>query len=119
MLTYHVKNCEGGWDPVTKELKKDKFEEIDQVFKNVDLVLKDAGGKGWSQVYRVRSFHTDMSHDTLMYVVNKLKEWNPGPKPVFTCVGVTKLGIEGMNLEMEVSAYDDEADTGSKAKPGA
>lgn len=110
----------GGWDPITGDMKKDIYEEIDQAFENVDLALKDAGGKGWSQVYRVNSYHTDMSHDTLMYVVENLKKWMPDHKPILTCVGVTQLGIEGMRLEIEVAAYDEEgAEEARKAKAKA
>lgn len=45
----------GGWDPKTDDFSKIAFpsdlrEEIAQAFANVDIALKDAGGKGWSQV---------------------------------------------------------------------
>lgn len=49
----------GGWDASQEEfsletlIRKDLLEEIDQAFENVDYNLKHAGGKGWSQVYRV------------------------------------------------------------------
>lgn len=89
-------------------MKKDLHEEIDQAFKNVDYNLRDAGGKGWSQVFRVNSYHTDMSDDALRHMVKNLKEWMPNHKPLLTCVGVTQLGLEGMHIEIEVSAYDEE-----------
>ena len=40
----------GGWDPETGEINTEINAQIDQAFKNVDLNLRDAGGKGWSQV---------------------------------------------------------------------
>lgn len=40
----------GGWDPKTGEINTEINAQIDQAFKNVDLNLRDAGGKGWSQV---------------------------------------------------------------------
>jgi enamine deaminase RidA (YjgF/YER057c/UK114 family) len=40
----------GGWDPKTGAIDTDVSKQIDQAFENVDLTLKDAGGKGWSQV---------------------------------------------------------------------
>lgn len=89
-------------------MKEDIYEEIDQAFENVELALKDAGGKGWSQVYRVNSYHTDMSHECLMHMVGHLKKRMPDHKPIFTCVGVTELGIKGMRVEIEVAAYDEE-----------
>ncbi|ROT35059.1 YjgF-like protein [Sodiomyces alkalinus F11] len=96
---------QGGWNPKTGDMKKDLYEEIDQAFDNVELALKDAGGKGWSQVYRVRSYHTDMSHDALMHTVENIKKRVTTHKPIFTCVGVTQLGVEGMRVEIEVAAY--------------
>lgn len=101
-------------------MKEDIYEEIDEAFKNVDHNLKDAGGKGWSQVFRVNSYHTDMSHDALMYMVKNFRKWMPDHQPVWTCVGVTKLGIEGMRVEIEVSAYDEEgAEEARKARAAA
>ncbi len=98
-------------------MKKELYDEIDQAFENVDRNLKDAGGKGWSQVFRVNSYHTDMSDEALHYTVKNLKKWMPDHQPLFTCVGVTKLGIEGMRIEIEVSAYDEEgAEVSRKAR---
>ncbi|KAL9627871.1 MAG: hypothetical protein Q9204_006273, partial [Flavoplaca sp. TL-2023a] len=108
---------QGGWDSTSGEIKKVLYEEIDQAFENVDRNLKDAGGKGWSQVFRVNSYHTDMSDEALRYTIQNLKEWMPDHQPLFTCVGVTKLGIEGMRIEIEVSAYDEEgAEVARKAR---
>lgn len=95
-------------------MKKDLYEEIDQAFKNVDYNLKDAGGKGWSQVFRVNSYHTDMSDEALRHMVKNLKKWMPDHQPLLTCVGVTKLGLEGMHIEIEVSAYDEEGAEGAR-----
>lgn len=98
----------GGWDPKTGEMKADIQEEMEQALDNVELALKDAGGKGWSQVYKINSYHTDMSHSTLMHMVEGIKKRMPDHKPILTCVGVTQLGIEGMRVEIEVAAYDPE-----------
>lgn len=98
-------------------MRKDLYEEIDQAFKNVDHNLKDAGGKGWSQVFRVNSYHTDMSDEAIVHMVKNLKKWMPNHQPLLTCVGVTKLGREGMRIEIEVSAYDEEgAEQARKAR---
>ncbi|KAL8909656.1 MAG: hypothetical protein Q9171_004961 [Xanthocarpia ochracea] len=112
-----VNSSLGGWDPFSGEMKKELSEEIDQAFENVDRNLKDAGGKGWSQVFRVNSYHTDMSDKALRYTVENLRKWMPDHQPLFTCVGVTKLGIESMRIEIEVSAYDEEgAEEARKAR---
>ncbi|KAL8742272.1 MAG: hypothetical protein Q9184_008282, partial [Pyrenodesmia sp. 2 TL-2023] len=95
----------GGWDCTSGEMKKDLYEEIDQAFENVDRNLKDAGGKGWSQVFRVNSYHTDMSNEALGHMVKNLRKWMPDHQPLLTCVGVAKLALEDMRIEIEVSAY--------------
>lgn len=95
----------GGWDCTSGEMKKDLSEEIDQAFENVDRSLKDAGGKGWSQVYRVHSYNTDMSDEALGHMVRNLRKWMPDHQPLLTCVGVAKLAREEMRIEIEVSAY--------------
>ncbi|KAL8918471.1 MAG: hypothetical protein Q9172_005412 [Xanthocarpia lactea] len=108
---------QGGWDAFSGEMKKELSEEIDQAFENVDRNLKDAGGKGWSQVFRVNSYNTDMSDEAFRHMVRNFKKWMPDHQPLLTCVGVTKLGIEGMHIELEVSAYDEEgAEAARKAR---
>lgn len=94
----------GGWDPKTGELAKTIEEQIEKTFQNVQLNLKDAGGAGWSQVYRIRSYHTDLSPQALGLTIAALRKWCPDHAPVWTCVGVTALGEEGMLVEMEVEA---------------
>lgn len=40
----------GGWDPETMVIHREINAQIDQAFRNVDLTLRTAGGKGWEQV---------------------------------------------------------------------
>ncbi|KAL8991101.1 MAG: hypothetical protein Q9169_007949 [Polycauliona sp. 2 TL-2023] len=96
---------QGGWNHTTGEMKTDLCDEIDQAFENVDHCLKDAGGEGWSQVFRVNSYHTDMSDEALGCLVKNLRKWMPDHQPLLTCVGVAKLAAPGMRIEIEVSAY--------------
>ncbi|KAF7588925.1 hypothetical protein BBP40_005003 [Aspergillus hancockii] len=56
---------QGGWDPNTGEFYKEINAQIDQAFANVDLNLKNAGGKGWSQVFRVNSYHVPINNEAL------------------------------------------------------
>lgn len=81
-------------------------EQMDQAFANVDLNLKHAGGKGWSQVYKVRSYHCPFDGPALAAMGRNVRKWCPDHAPIWTCVGVTKLGEEGMNVEIEVEAND-------------
>lgn len=87
-------------------MESDLAEEIDQAFANVDYNLKYAGGKGWSQVFRINLYSTDMSEKGLELIVEALKKWLPDHKPIMTAVGVPKLWLESMHIEVEVSALD-------------
>jgi len=93
-------------------MKTDLFEEIDQAYANVDLALRDAGGKGWSQVYKVNMYVLEavMTDDAaLQHVIENLKKWVPDHQPLLTAVGVAKLGAGSsgsMRIEIEVVAHD-------------
>jgi enamine deaminase RidA (YjgF/YER057c/UK114 family) len=103
----------GGWDHRQKEpdlanlIKPNLLEEIDQAFENVDYNLKHAGGKGWSQVYRVVTYSTNIApqHDR---IVENFRKWMPDHCPVWTELGVKELGLDVMNFEIDVEAYDEE-----------
>ncbi|KAF0324924.1 endoribonuclease L-PSP [Colletotrichum asianum] len=99
---------QGGWDPTTGKVHSDLLDEIDQAFSNVDLALKDAGGKGWSQVFRIRLYALDeaCNSEGMGRMVENMKKWATDHAPILTGVGVTKLGQPGMRIEVEVSAYD-------------
>lgn len=77
-------------------------EQIEQAFKNVELALRDAGGKGWVQVYRVNSNHIPLDDQTVAIMVEQLKKWMPSHQPIWTCVGVPQLGEKEMKVEIEV-----------------
>lgn len=113
ILTYI--SATGGWkavesDPVSLEdaFPVDIKAEIEQAFRNVDLALKMAGGKGWSQVFRVNSHHTDLTNEVTALMSENFKKWMPDHQPIWTEIGVAKLGAEGMNVEIEVLAHDPE-----------
>ena len=74
--------------------------------------LKLAGGKGWSQVFRVNIYTTEFGDEAVEHMVKNNLKWMPDHKPIMTVVGVTKLGLEGMRVEVEVTAHDEE---GAKA----
>jgi enamine deaminase RidA (YjgF/YER057c/UK114 family) len=97
-------------------IKPDLLDEIDQAFENVDYNLKDAGGKGWSQVYKIVTYSTDIrpQHDR---IVENLRKWMPDHQSVWTEVGVKQLGADAMHFEIEVEAYDEEgAEVARRAK---
>lgn len=66
--------------------------------------LIKAGGKGWSQVYKVRLYCAPFSKELMSHLVRNLRTWGPAHQPILTGVGVQALAMEGMVLEIEVSA---------------
>ncbi|KAJ4290007.1 hypothetical protein N0V88_006808 [Collariella sp. IMI 366227] len=54
---------QGGWDPTTGAIPSDLPAKIEQVFANVDACLRSAGGKGWSQVYGVNLYTTELTEE--------------------------------------------------------
>ncbi|KAK7714460.1 hypothetical protein SLS57_007188 [Botryosphaeria dothidea] len=98
---------QGGWDPETFVFHREINAQIDQAFENVERNLRDAGGKGWSQVFRVNSYHVPLNNEALEAMVRNFKKWMPNHKPLWTCVGVSRLGEDDMRVEIEVVALDE------------
>jgi enamine deaminase RidA (YjgF/YER057c/UK114 family) len=98
---------QGGWDRATGEIVSVEWApQIDQAFENVDVTLKDAGGKGWSQVYSARIFVAPLDMENgAPNLVRNLKTWCPDHKPLLTVIGVDRLAFDGMKIEIEVSAH--------------
>lgn len=96
----------GGWNPQSGTFYLEINAQIDQAFSNVELALKDAGGKGWSQVFRVNSYHVPLNGEAIEAMVRNFAKWMPDHKPIWTCVGVTRLGEDDMRVEIEVVAHD-------------
>lgn len=71
----------------------------------VDIALKDAGGAGWSQVYRVTSYHVPLDSHALQIMAKEFKVWMPGHSPIWTAVGAAQLSEKEMQVEIEVVAY--------------
>lgn len=71
----------------------------------MDFVLRDAGGAGWSQVFRVNSYHLPLNNEALAAMSKGFEQWMPEHKPLWTCVGVQRLGEDDMRVEIEVQAH--------------
>ena len=95
----------GGWNRTTGAIHKEINAQIAQAFENVDHVLRDAGGAGWSQVFRVNSYHLPLNNEALEAMEKGFEEWMPGHKALWTCVGVQRLGKDDMRVEIEVQAH--------------
>ena len=107
----------GGWDPSDPNIKlagPSLREEIEQGFKNVEMVLRNAGAQGWEDVYKMHSYHAKWEGDVAggsveegptKIMADMLQKYGKGVKPVWTEIGVARLGLEAMRIEIEVEAY--------------
>ncbi len=95
---------QGGWNAYGKFEDETVKEHIARAFDNVEKVLKAAGLKGWEDVYLVRTYHTDIDV-TLQITADIKKDRCPNHMPLWTAIGVKKLGIPEMIIEVEVEAY--------------
>jgi len=111
VLSHQIK---GGWNPEDGVVYKDINQQIDQAFANVELALKDAQGKGWSQVFKVISYHLPLNEEALEAMLRNFKRYMPDHKPIWSCVGVTRLALDDMRIEIEVVAHDPEGNSDAK-----
>lgn len=95
----------GGWDRTTEDIPKEMDKEIAQAFENVEHTLKEAGGKGWEQVYKVRAYFAPLDMAEAGPFIEMLRKYCPNHQPLLTAVGVEKLAFENMRVEIEVSAH--------------
>ncbi|KAL5598885.1 hypothetical protein BROUX41_003794 [Berkeleyomyces rouxiae] len=96
---------QGGWHPLTGHIPTDISTQIDQAFANVERCLRDAGGTGWPQVFRVTSYHIPLNKEALDAMVRNFRAYMPDHQPIWTCVGVAQLGEDDMRVEIEVVAH--------------
>lgn len=94
---------QGGFDPEGK-LVPEVEEQIELAFKNVEQALRAVDKSlSWKNVYAVRSYHLDIE-GTFDVVTLLFKKYMPDQRPVWTCIQVPKLGVQGMQIEVEVEA---------------
>lgn len=94
----------GGWD-IKSEIPESLEEQIANSFANIESALKSAGVEGgFSKVFSIRSYHVAMDDNTTVYMVNAMKEKFTGHKPIWTAIGVEKLAIPAMKVEIEAVA---------------
>ncbi|KAF6841071.1 endoribonuclease L-PSP [Colletotrichum musicola] len=94
---------QGGWDEkgnVVPDLEK----QIGVAFDNILKALQAVDSKlTFADIHAVRSYHLDMDagFDLMTAAFKKLF---PNHRPIWTCVQIGKLGLEGMQVEIEVEA---------------
>jgi enamine deaminase RidA (YjgF/YER057c/UK114 family) len=70
---------------------------------NVDRILREAGLRGWEDVYYLRSYHVGLTR-SLPILFDALRERIPEHRPVWTAVGVASLADRDSLIELEVEA---------------
>lgn len=94
---------QGGWD-IHGNIHSDINAQVAAVFGNVESALRSIDSRlSWQNVYAVRSYHINVA-ETFDIVTSNFKRIIPGHRPIWTCVEIGKLGIEGMQVEIEVEA---------------
>ena len=95
----------GGWDRITEEIPHEIGKQIDQAFANVEHTIQKAGGKGWEQVYKVRAYCVPLNNEALDHILRNFRKYCPNHQPLYTVVGVQRLGFDDMRVEIEVKAH--------------
>ncbi|KAF5234306.1 hypothetical protein FAUST_7691 [Fusarium austroamericanum] len=94
---------QGGWD-AQGNIIADPQTQVKQAFQNVLTALRTAHPTAeWSNVVSVRTYHTNVEA-TFDFTTSAFKELDKHLRPVWTCVEIAKLGLEGMVFEIEVEA---------------
>ncbi|KAL9629340.1 MAG: hypothetical protein Q9164_006923 [Protoblastenia rupestris] len=96
---------QGGWDRITEEIPHEIGKQIDQAFANVEHTVQKAGGKGWEQVYNVRAYCVPLNNEALDHILRNFRKYCPNHQPLYTVVGVQRLGFDDMRVEIEVKAH--------------
>lgn len=93
---------QGGW---TDELQfpADWREEYALAFENVERVLT-ASGAAWKDVIAINSYHVGLDDDAMFYMSELFRKHMPDHQPIWTLLGVLRLGDPRMRVEVRVTA---------------
>lgn len=100
-------------------LAADPEEQFEQAFRNVDEVLRAAGGS-WADVVEMSTFHVGLRRHLPTFSTVR-DRWISAPWPSWTAVGVSELGSPDALVEIKVVALVDpvKPDVGPDAAGGA
>jgi enamine deaminase RidA (YjgF/YER057c/UK114 family) len=96
---------QGGWTD-DMEFPGSGADEIVRAFDNVERTLRTAGAS-WADVIGVNSYHTVLDMDVFEVMSGQLRARIPTHAPIWTCIGVTRLGHPSMTVEIRVTAIVD------------
>jgi enamine deaminase RidA (YjgF/YER057c/UK114 family) len=92
---------QGGWNTegiIASSASEQVKLAIEKVEKALQAVNKSIT---WKNVYAIRSYNTNID-DSADLCIEGWRRVMPDHRPAWTCVEITKLGIEGMRIEIEV-----------------
>jgi len=93
---------QGGWNDEW-EFPQSLEDEITQAFHNLTRTLETAGA-GWEHVIHVNSYHVDFAPEVNDIMTRLFRQHMPGHAPIWTLLGVAKLGDPNMRVEIRVTA---------------
>jgi enamine deaminase RidA (YjgF/YER057c/UK114 family) len=94
---------QGGWD-AEGNVAPNARKQVELALENIEKALQSVEKSlSWKNVYAIRSYHTNIDESADM-CIEGWRRVMPDHRPVWTCVEITKLGIEGMQIEVEVEA---------------
>lgn len=94
---------QGGWD-TDGNIASSASTQVELALENVEKALQSADESlSWKNVYAIRSYHTNINESADL-CIEGWRRVMPDHRPIWTCVEITKLGIEGMQVEIEVEA---------------
>jgi enamine deaminase RidA (YjgF/YER057c/UK114 family) len=94
---------QGGWDEAFA-IPEDPIQQIRNSFNNVAGVLAE-GGSSWNDVVEIFSYHVGEIDDTVLAtVVEELRKWCPSHQPLWTVLGVERLALPPMKVEITATA---------------
>ncbi|KAF4334849.1 L-PSP endoribonuclease family [Fusarium beomiforme] len=96
---------QGGWDRETEKVDPNVVVQIEKAFENVECALKAAGSRGWEDVFFLRSHHLPCNNEAIETMVRCLKKYCPNHQPTWTALGVPRLALDDMRVEIEVRAH--------------
>ncbi|CAG9947154.1 unnamed protein product [Clonostachys rosea f. rosea IK726] len=94
---------QGGWDAQGNVIS-DLLKQIAVAFENVLKALQAVDSRiTYENIFAIRSYHLDMD-SSFDVMTAQFKKLFPNHRPVWTCIQIGKLGLEGMRVEIEVEA---------------
>jgi enamine deaminase RidA (YjgF/YER057c/UK114 family) len=89
-------------------IPESKEEQIVLTFENIEKALKHAGiQKPFENIYSVRSYHIGLHDELPDLMVKHTRKLFTTHRPLWTLIGVERLGVKEMKVEIEVVAVVD------------